>query len=427
MTRLEPKLAICALTVCLLLPSLSRAMTFLYTGQARSSLYSYEHLHHDDLAESDENYRFYQYLRLKLKGVGEKNSVSFNTYMRLSDDLSVDYSSDPNWRMYNAYLQWDTRGGKLSVGRQWLHLGPGSMTLDGVKLELSKSPKFKFTGYVGSESPFSRKFDSRGYDRAGSGGLYVRVKPVSELTIGAGWYQKNRYGETAFREFGVNADATLPNGFKLYSRLDFNMLTDQIQKGQVRLRYQGHKKFNFFGEFKHYQPRLFYQSYYRRKFEPEGNNQLRGGVNIFLKNEVSLNASYSSIMMEDETSGYLTLGASGPYGWANYYMGHGFGGDEDGFALGGSLPLAHHKFELFGTFDYSRFRYYELDNESDRDYLFSTIFGMHWKPSEVVEAGIEFEDVNNDMFGKDWRVLINLNVNFTSAFRHTTSMGHENH
>jgi hypothetical protein len=347
--------------------------------------------------------------------------------MRLSDDLSVDYPSNPNWRLYNAYMQWDTKATSLSLGRQWLHLGPGSMTLDGARLEISTNRVYKLTGYFGAESPFSRKFNSSGYDKAGSGGVYLLLKPARKLSVGAGWYQKNRYGETAFREFGVNANATLPKGFKLYSRLDYNMLSDEIQKGQVRLRYQGSQRFNFFGEYKHYTPRLFYQSYYSRKFELEGNDQLRGGVNILLANSVTLNASYSAIMMEDDNSGYMTVGASCPYGWANYYLGRGFGGDEDGFALGGSLPLAHHKFELFGTLDYSRFRYYELDNESDRDYLFSTIFGMHYRPSEVVDAGLEFEDVNNDLFSKDWRVLINLNINFSSAFKHSTRTGHENH
>ncbi len=426
MTRLYNITLLFALIVSLALPVAVRAMTFLYTGQTRSSLYSYERLHHDG-TDSDENFRFNQFLRLKLKGVSHKNTVSFNTYMRVSDDLSVDYSSDPNWRMYNAYFKWDTRASNLSLGRQWLHLGPGSMTLDGVKLELGGSGKLKFTGYLGTESPFTSRFKSSGYDKTGSGGLYVRMKPSRKLSIGAGWYQKNRYGETAFREIGVNANATLPNGYKLYGRLDVNMLTDQIQKGHLRLRYHGHKRFNFFGEYKHYKPRLFYQSYYRRKFEPKGNDQLRGGVNVFLNNDITLNASYSSIMMEDETSGYFTLGAAGTYGWVNYYKGHGFGGDEDGFALGGSIPMAHHKFELFGTLDYSRFRYFELDDESGRDYLFSTIFGMHWKPSEVVDAGIQFEDVNNDLFSNDWRVLININVNFSSAFKHSTSSGNESH
>lgn len=425
MAKLLTKIALTLLTISLWLPQAGQAMTFLYSGQARSSLYSYESLYMDPANESDNNYRYHQFLRLNLKGLGEKNKVSFHTYMRVSDDLSVDYASDPNWRMYNAYLKWDTRATSLSVGRQWIHLGPGSMTLDGAKFEVS-GRKASITGYVGTESPFTRKFDSSGYDKAGSGGVYLRVKPVSKLAIGAGWYQKNRYGETAFREFGVNANATLPHGFKLYSRLDYNMLSDEIQKGQVRLRYQGDKRYNFFGEYKHYTPRLFYQSYYQRKFELEGNDQLRGGLNVNVKENVTLSASYSAIMTEDENSGYMTIGASCPFGWANYYLGRGFGGDEDGFAVGGQVPLAEDKLELFGTLDYSRYRYLELDDESERDYLFSTIFGMHYRPSECINAGIEFEDVNNDLFSKDWRVLINLNINFSSAFKHSTKNGHEN-
>ncbi|HLA40027.1 MAG TPA: hypothetical protein VJ417_08520, partial [Candidatus Glassbacteria bacterium] len=305
-----------------------------------------------------------------------------------------------------------TRLTSLSIGRQWLHYGPASATLDGALITIGNKSRTSLTGYLGTESPFTRKFDSNGFDKAGSGGVYFSTSEIGNLKLGAGFYQKSRYGETAFREFGVNARAQLPHDLDLYSRLDVNLLADEVQKGQVRLRFKGSDRVQVFGEFKHYRPRLFYQSYYQ-KFELDGNNQLRGGVSLFVRPEVSVNASYSAVMLENDTNGFLTLGLSSPNGWVNYYKGHGFGGDQDGFAFGGSLPLAADRFEIFADIDYSRFRFYE---EDDRDYLFSSIFGLHWRPSDQLDAGIEFEDVNNDVFSKDFRVLLKFAWNFSSAF-----------
>ena len=400
------------LGICAVLSSGDLKAELLYSGRAQTLLYNYEDLLSTPSASSTDNYRFFQFLRLNLKNRGEKNTVSFHTYLRVTDDLKVNYSDDPNWRLYNGYLQWDTRLTGLTVGRQWLHLGPSSVTLDGVKMSVGGRGPNELTGYIGTESPFTRKFDSNGFSKAGSGGLYFTTREIRNLNLGIGFYQKSRDGETAFRELGVNSTARLSSGFRLYSRLDVNLLNSSVQKGQVRLRYKSSDRVQVFGEFKHYRPRLFYQSYYQ-KFELDGNNQLRGGVSLFVRPEVSMNASYSAVMLENDTNGFLTLGLSSPNGWVNYYKGHGFGGDQDGFAFGGSLPLAADRFEIFADIDYSRFRFYE---EDDRDYLFSSIFGLHWRPSDQLDAGIEFEDVNNDVFSKDFRVLLKFAWNFSSAF-----------
>ncbi|MFH1070549.1 MAG: hypothetical protein V1794_13110 [Candidatus Glassbacteria bacterium] len=411
MNRRFPYRLVSAIAIFLLQASGSSAMELRYSGNTRSMLYGWE----NPLVtgtDQENNYRFFQYLRLKLKGVGKESSVSFNTYLRVTDDLSVDYASDPNWRLYNGYLQWDTRLTSISIGRQWLHYGPASATLDGAQITIGDKNRTSLTGYLGAETPFTRKFDANGMGKAGSGGLYFSTHAVSNLTLGAGFYQKNRYGETAFREVGVNARASLPHDLDLYSRLDVNLLTDQLQKGQIRLRYKGSDRVQFFGEYKLYRPRLFYKSYYQR-FELEGNNQLRGGLSVFFRPEVTLNASYSAVMAEEDNSGFFTLGASCPFGWVNYYKGVGYGGDQDGFAVGGSLPLAKDRVEIFADIDYSRFRFYE---DEDRDYLFSSIFGLHWRPIEQLEAGVEFQDVNNDVFSKDFRVLLKFAWNFSSAF-----------
>lgn len=384
----------------------------LYSGRAQSFLYNYENLYSSVPAGlAEDNFRFYQYLRLNLKQRGEKSSVSFHTYLRVTDDLNIDYAEDPHWRLYNGYLKWDTRKTSLTLGRQWLHLGPGSLTLDGVNLSVDAAGKSQLTGYLGLESPYSRKFNFQGWEKARSGGLYFTTKAIRRLNLGIGWYQKNRHGKVAFREAGLNAKARLPGGWQFNGRLDVNLLTDKVQRSQARLRYTGNKRVHFFGEYKHYEPRLFYQSYFRR-FKPKANDQFRGGLTYFITPQLTLNTSYSAVFFEDENSGYLSLSAACPYGWLTYYRGDGFGGDEDGFALGATLPVREN-FELFADIDYSRYRFYE---EEDRDYLFSSIFGVNWRPRKDLTAGIEFQDLNNNVFSKDFRLLLKFAHNFSSAF-----------
>ena len=135
-------------------------------------------------------------------------------------------------------------------------------------------------------------------------------------------------------------------------------------------------------------------------------------MTYFITPGVSLNASYAAVFFEDENNGYLSLSAACPHGWLTYYRGDGFGGDEDGFAVGASVPVKEN-FELFANIDYSRYRFYE---EEDRDYLFSSVFGFNWRPRRDVTAGVEFQDVNNNVFSKDFRLLLKFAYNFSSAF-----------
>ena len=383
-----------------------------FSGSSRSLFYSRENYFSPLEDESVHNFRLYQYMRMKLSGRGKKSSISFNTYLRVSDDLNVEYSNDPNWRLYNGYLQLDRGYTQLSVGRQWLHLGPGSMTLDGLKLSFGSPGLTQLTGYAGTESPYGNHFQLNGWDKAKSGGFYLSTRAIRPLTLGLGWYQKSRKGEVALREVGLKCKADLPRDLKLSAGLDVNLLTDRVQKGYCRLNYKGSKRLTFLAEFKHYEPRLFYQSYFRR-FNPRANDQLRGGLVYFVTSQVTLNATYSAIFFEDADTRYLSLGAGCPNGWFNYYHGAGFGGDEDGFAVGGNY-IFRQKIEIYADLDYSRYRFYEEDE--DRDYLFSSIFGINWKPARNILAGLEFQDLNNQFFSKDFRVLLKFAVNYGRIF-----------
>ncbi|MEA1996034.1 MAG: hypothetical protein U9N45_00260, partial [Gemmatimonadota bacterium] len=259
---------------------------------------------------------------------------------------------------------------------------------------------------LGTESPYSRHFSLAGWERSRAGGVNLSTKAVPGLKLGAGFTQKHRKGALALREAGLNAKADLPGGVQLSGRLNVNLLSDKVQKGILRTRYTGLKKWIFMAEYKHYRPRLFYQSYFWR-FNPRANNQVRGGATYFLRPELTLTAAVSSIFFEDEKNSYLSLGLCCPFGSATLYRGDGYGGDEFGFAAGADYPL-NKRLELFTVLNYSRYRWYE---EEDRDYFFSSIFGLNWRPRHHTLASLELQNLNSELISKDWRLLVKLSFN----------------
>jgi hypothetical protein len=382
-----------------------------FSGGSQSLFYYRENISGQTGQSSVDNFRFYESVRMKLVGKGKKNSLGFHTFFLTSKDFNVDYDQDPLNRLYNGYLEWKTGRFSTAVGRQWLHLGAGSLTLDGAKVRYANPRYLEFTGYLGTESPYSRHFNLTGWDRARAGGVFVSTKALKPVKLGIGFHQKDRAGQVALREMGLNGKAALSNGLRLTGRLDLDLLDDRVQKGIFRLRYQGLEKWQFLAEYKHYQPRLFYQSYFRR-FDPKANNQMRGGATYYLRPEVTVTGTFNAIFFEDEKNCYLSLGLACPYGSATFYHGDGFGGDECGFAAGASYPVCE-KFELYADIDYSRYRFYE---DEDRDYLFSSIFGFNWRPKKNIMAGLELQDVNNDVLSKDWRLMLKFSLNHRQVF-----------
>ncbi|MEA2062553.1 MAG: hypothetical protein U9P14_02540 [Gemmatimonadota bacterium] len=387
-----------------------QAKTF-FSGSSRSLFLYRENYTGQGYGNSEHNLRFFKSVRMKLVGRGKKNSLGFHTFFRVSRDLNIDYEDDPLSSLYNCYLEW--KRGRLSaaLGRQWLHLGSGSLTLDGVRVGYAGPGSLDLTGYLGTESPYTRHFNLQGWDRAKAGGVYLNAKVHRRIKVGAGFQQKERLGVTAMRETGLDARARLPGRVRLSGRLDLNLLTDRIQRGVFRVSRRGQGKWNFYSEYKHYEPRLFYQSYFRR-FNPRSNDQVRAGATYYLRPEFTLTGSYSAIFFQDENNCYLSLGLGCPYGSATLYRGDGYGGDEFGFAAGVTYPLCE-KLELFADIDYSRYRLYE---DEDRDCLFSSIFGFNWRPRKNVLAGVELQDLNNNVLSSDWRLLVNFSVNHRKIF-----------
>ncbi len=382
-----------------------------FNGSARSLFYSRESFPGAFSGDTDDSFRYYQSFGLHMVDKSTVGEIGFHTFFRVRDDLSLDLTDDPESRLYNGYLEWKRKNSSLALGRQWITMGPSSLTLDGFKASRTFGGQVEVTGYLGVQTPYSRHFSLQGWDRAKSGGLHVRTRNLKNASFGFGFQQKSYKGKTTFRELGVDGKLDLPAGLDILGRLDFDLLDAGVQRAVLTGRKRVSGRLSLMGEYRHYQPRLIDKSYFKR-FDLEGNEQIRGGVSYTLRPGVSLDASYTGVFFEDENDSYITLGAACPYGSFSYFHGTGASGDEDGFAVSGSYLFAG-SWELFADIDYSLYRFYE---ELDRDYVFSSAFGLNWRPNRTVLAGIELQDMNNDFISRDFRVLLKFTLNYSQIF-----------
>ncbi|MBN2289027.1 MAG: hypothetical protein JXQ83_06805, partial [Candidatus Glassbacteria bacterium] len=152
-----------------------------FSGSSQSLFYYLENYPGSGGQGSVCNFRSYESVRMKLVGRGSKNSLGFHTFFRTSQDLNVDYEEDPLHRLYNGYLEWIHGRFSAAAGRQWLHLGVGSLTLDGAKVSYTDPRYLEVTGYLGTESPYTRHFSLSGWDRARAGGVYLSSKALKPL------------------------------------------------------------------------------------------------------------------------------------------------------------------------------------------------------------------------------------------------------
>ena len=114
-----------------LAPGVDAAST---SGRFTTAFYSFERAFQDTATVG--SLRAYQTGRLKIKGIGQREALSFQAYGRVSHDFQDYRSSDPAYRLYHAYFRWDDPKERfqLLLGRQSVFSGVGIGRIDGARI-----------------------------------------------------------------------------------------------------------------------------------------------------------------------------------------------------------------------------------------------------------------------------------------------------
>jgi hypothetical protein len=209
-------------------------------GNIWTEFYSYRIKSPDTLT----HVRSLQGLRL---GVRDAFTPGLSLFVRgrIASDITHKFSSDPDFRVFGAYLEY-TRWKQfaLRVGRQFVYAGLGGLTMDGGKLEFKINHLITLTGYAGTTpGPSFFKYDEISpWKKSNVFGGRLICSRLRNWVFATSYQERGIQNNVDSRVVGV--DFTYDRGkYSEFSRVDYDILLNKLKLVIIRPRMkfaQGH-------------------------------------------------------------------------------------------------------------------------------------------------------------------------------------------
>lgn len=154
---------------------------------------------------------------------------------RVASDLSNKFSTDPDWRVFGAYLQYSpSKAFSAKAGRQYVSAGLGGITLDGGRLDLFYRD-LTLTGYVGTTpGPSFFNYDAiNGWDKSNAYGGRLKYSGLKWWTFGLSFLERNYSGNLDSRVGGFDFSYSRGNCSE-FGRIDYEILQKKVKLVTIR-------------------------------------------------------------------------------------------------------------------------------------------------------------------------------------------------
>jgi hypothetical protein len=382
-------------------------------GRLTTSLYAYESQLTD--TETTTYTRAYQAVRLNVGNLAAKR-LSFHTYVQGTTDLSETADSDPRLRLYHAYFSYKTKGYELRLGRQRIYAGTGYGSIDGARARIRHSD-IELLLYAGALAPADRSGEIGSWDegkllgaRLSSGRLLKTDIALSfslrESTPVAytGSITGDKQTPSAIERMLVGLDArrTFAGGHSLYARIDYDLNDSALRRTQLSGRYALSSKLSTQLEWYKRAPNIYHNSIFS-VFPSKDYQEISGRLHYRATEQVQLTGSYAPVLYDgDATLRFGLVAAIGTRYSIGYYRTTGYALASDGL-VGNVYWQLNNQWTLRGELDLASYERYE---EADRDELFSSGFGLHYRPTRRLSTEMGVQGLRNPFYDSDMRLFL---------------------
>ncbi|HEX9972457.1 MAG TPA: hypothetical protein VGD14_10345 [bacterium] len=364
--------------------------------------------------------RFYQLAQLSLGNLGLPN-LSFHTYVQFSNDFAEKAADDPRWWIYNCYfdLKNVAKAIDIGLGRQRIYAGVGYGTVDGLQLQYHLKDYFKIKFYVGTLAPIAKSTEVRDFNgdnltygfhltsaklkKVHIGLSYARqsVEPIKYSSPGSftGTFRLDHPVSARQKELiGLDVGSQINNKLRLNGRLDFNLLAQNVKRGEFGGRYQINRNFELGLDYIYRTPFIDQNSIFS-VFVLNPNQEI-AFQGRYRWNEYQFFVNASNVIFDGDNNQRLGVGCS----WKSLYLGYnrraGYGGDSDGLTLNFNYPLMDKLNVTLG----SNFASYKLSEFSkEKDQAIAGVLGINYVPVKNLSLQAEAQVLNNKIFSRDVR------------------------
>ena len=395
----------------------ARAVTI--SGRSTSSVYTYQSTGPDGGSVS--NTRAYEALRLNVGALGTQQ-LSFHSYLHGTTDLSEDADSDPRLRIYLAHLTWKQGGQRLQAGRQRVHAGVGYGSIDGVRGDFDHGG-LRLTAYAGSLVPLDKSTDISALGDAHLIGLRLSSdRLLDNTTIAVSFADRERDRESittgrttrtvpaaARRLVGLDVARWSGGGHRVQGRVDYDLLDDELRRGDVSGRYQHSRAFSVQAEWLWRKPSVYDNSKFS-SFDVGDFQELGARINYQVDDGLTLSGHLATVLYDGDDSQRVGLTAVLDQRHSiGYYRSMGYAGAYDGL-------VGHLQYELTprlalrGQLDLAAYERYEGVDE--RDELVTAALGLSFRPDRKTLLDLQVQGLRNPADSTDMRVFARASRRF---------------
>ncbi|MDH4223882.1 MAG: hypothetical protein OEV55_10140, partial [candidate division Zixibacteria bacterium] len=324
--------------------------------------------------------RAYQSFRFDLNRIGTED-LSFHTYFRSTTEFIHKNSTDPSTRIYNAYLDWKNikKIMDLRLGRQFLYVGAGKGTMDGLRFDFRPARRLQLTGYAGFQLPQERWTSIDSWGKSHIFGGEVSTTYLRNTRLALSYVRKTRDKSEERHLIGFNV-SHLYRKFDFYSQLYYDLVYKKVQN--LTLRGAGSRLWGRLYSSLEYQfrrPSIYSNSIFS-VFQQETYSLFRFSVAYQLRKSLRLFAEYALTLYESDNASRARFGFEYGFISLGIRIRRGYAGEDNGVYGGISYSLRRN-LVFSASADYGE---YKLDEEQEGG--FETL---------VLTSRIEWEPLRN--------------------------------
>ena len=399
-------------------------------GRFSSSVYTFERF--DTAGSSTTNARTYQMLSFNFG----KENIWLRSNFNLETDIANKQKSDPRFRVYNLYADFQKifNVASLKLGRQPLYNTVAGGVFDGATVGLNYSG-YKFLAYYGGNVPAYQelKLIDNWSDNYLLGGEFT-IYALTDWRFSAKYINKN-FASQSYTAVRLDPDLNpIPflienqsNQYQFLSgevsyhkqkfvsanvRYDYDLNFQTSSRFEISGRYEAVKNLGINAYYNYREPKIRYNSIFS-VFDYGNTWEIEGGVDYLIANRYTLIGKFANVTYKDEESQRLTLGISSPYGTITARKNFGYSGEMDAISFYTAFAQLNGLLTPSLGFSYTRYKLAEEDPSND---LISVLAGTNYRPFRTLSFDIQGQYLNNKIYNNDWRLFFKLNFWFNTIF-----------
>ena len=399
-------------------------------GRFSSSVYTFERF--DTSGASNTDARTYQMLTFNFG----KENIWLRSNLNLEYDIANKQQSDPRFRVYNLYADFNKifDVASLKLGRQPLYNSIAGGVFDGATVGLNYSG-YKFLAYYGGNVPAYQKLEL--IDNWGNnyllGGEFT-VLALMDWRFSAKYINKN-FASKSYTTVRLDPELNpinilIENESNQYQFLSGEVSYFKQNFGSANVRYdydinfQASSRFEISGRYEqiknvginlyynYREPKIRYNSIFS-VFDYGNTWEIEGGVDYLIDNRYTVIGKFANVTYKDERSQRLTLGLSSPYGTITARKNFGYAGEMDAISLYTAFAQLDGLLTPSLGFSYTR---YKLEADDPSNELVSVLAGANLRPFRTLSFDIQGQYIDNKIYSNDWRLFFKLNFWFNTIF-----------